>query len=128
MESIGTGILVIAIIGVVWQLITIRKQVITGGIIIPSYVAVVLCFSVCILIVLVFGLSPFHLLWLFFVSVFFGFVSLFFPPFQSIVMFVVILLAMTKREGEQEIKVPMSKSGIDAKNRSTRSKGKRKKR
>jgi hypothetical protein len=128
MERIGTGILVVAIMGVVWQFITIRKQVVTGGMIIPSYVAVVLYFSVCVLIVLVFGLSPFHLLWLFFVSVFFGFVSLFLPPFQSIVMFVVVLLAGTKRGGAKENGVPMSKSGMDAKNRPTRSKRKRKKR
>jgi hypothetical protein len=97
METIETGILVIAIIGTVWQLITIRTQVLTGGIIVPSYVMVILCFSVCLLIVLVFGLSPFHLLWLGAISLLCGFLSLFFPPFLAIVMVFIALLTLTQR-------------------------------
>ncbi len=114
MEKIETVILIIAITGIVWQLISIRKQVLTGGIIVPSYVAFILCFSLCVLIVLVFELSPFHLLWLFFVSMLCGFMSLFLPPVLVIAMVFTALLTLTQRgDADNTMSMPQGRRQQD---------------
>ena len=107
MEILQTGLLIVAILGSVWQLLTIRKQVVTGGVVIPSYVMVVLCFSFCLLLVLFLHLSPFHLLWLSLVSLVIGFASLFFPPLLAVAMLFITTLSLTRRKGGGENQAPI---------------------
>ncbi len=107
MEILQTGILIVAILGSIWQLMTIRKQVVTGGVVIPSYVMVVLCFSFCLLLLLFFHRSPFHLLWLSFVSLVIGFASLFFPPLLAVAMLFITAMSLTRRKSGGENQDPI---------------------
>ncbi len=97
MEIIQTGLLIVAIIGSIWQLFALRKAVVTGGVVIPSYVVTIFCFSLCTLAVLIFRFSPLHLLWLFVMSLGVGFLSLFFPPVIAVVMLCLTVLSLTRR-------------------------------
>ncbi len=97
MEILQTGLLIVAITGSIWQLLAVRKAVVTGGVVIPSYVVAVLCFSLCTLVVLIFRFSPFHLLWLFVMSLGVGVFSLFFPPAMAVAALCITVLSLTRR-------------------------------
>ena len=93
MEILGKVILILAIIWPVWQIFNIRKHVINGGIIMPPFITTLFVFIIFVLIVIVFKLSPFHLLWLFLLSFVIGIVLIVFPPVQKITMGFLAILA-----------------------------------
>ena len=93
MGTVSKIILVIAVIWPIWQMLSIRKQVLRGGIIVPPFVASTLIFAIFVLVVLIFSFSPFHLLWLFILSLILGFVLIIFPFVQRItIAFLAILV------------------------------------
>ncbi len=98
MEILSNFILLYAIIWIVWQIIVLRRDIGAGKHIIPTYVTFLLIFAIFVLVTVVFQLSPFHLLWLFILSIVLSFKLLVFPVVQKIAMTFVILLAMSKRK------------------------------
>ncbi len=103
MEIIGSSILALSIILVLWQLVRTRKRARNGEIIVPPFFSGLLIFSLFVLGVVIFGVSPLHLLWLFPVSYGIGTVLLFLPAVQKIVMTFLLMLANPKawEEGEK---------------------------
>jgi hypothetical protein len=79
MTVIGQGVVVLAIVWTLWHLMHVRKQLRSGAIVVPPFVAATLVFALCIVVVLLTGVSPLHLLWLFPVSFLIGLVLLIFP-------------------------------------------------
>ncbi len=93
METLGKVILVLAIIWPIWQIFSLRKKVIKGSVIIPPFITALFVFIIFVLIVTIFGLSPFHFLWLFPLSFVIGFVLIAFPLVQIITMSFLSILA-----------------------------------
>ena len=102
MEIIGGSILALSIISVLWQLVRTRRRARNGEIIVPPFFAGLLIFSLFVLGVVIFGVSPLHLLWLFPVSYGIGTVLLLFPVVQKIVMTFLLVLANPKAWEEEE--------------------------
>ncbi|MCG3119562.1 MAG: hypothetical protein ALAOOOJD_01992 [bacterium] len=71
-------ILLIAMIWTVGRFFRIWRQVRSGAVVVPPLVAANFVFALSIVLVIIFGISPLHLLWLFPVSFVFGIVLLFF--------------------------------------------------
>ena len=98
MKIIGGSILALSIISVLWQLGRTRRRARNGEIVVPPF----LIFSLFVFGVVIFGVSPLHLLWLFPVSYGIGTVLLFFPVVQKIVMTFLLILANPKAWQEEE--------------------------
>lgn len=86
-------ILVIAVLFSTGLIFNIRKRIIDGDTIMPSVVTFILIFISFIVIVLISGISAFHLIWMFFLSLVLGMVLIVFPPTQKLTMSFIILLA-----------------------------------
>jgi len=104
MEIIRKVILIIAIIWPVWHMISIRRHVLRGEIVVPPFLTSTLIFSVFVLVVLIFEFSPFHLLWLFILSFILGFVLMIFPLVQRITIVFLAILATTGRRSNDRKK------------------------
>jgi hypothetical protein len=89
-------VLIIAIIATLLQIVKIRNHALNEGIAIPIHIATVLIFSLCILGVVIFNLSPFHLLWMFPISLVLGIFLMLFPFFQKMTMIFLHILTMPK--------------------------------
>lgn len=72
-------ILLIAIVWTLGRFFRIWRQVRNGAIVVPPLVAANFVFALSIIWVIIFGVSPMHLLWLFPLSFVLGVVLLFFP-------------------------------------------------
>ena len=79
MTIISHGVAVLAIVWTLWQLVHVRKQLRSGAIVVPPFVTATLVFALCIVVVMLTGVSPLHLVWLFPVSFLVGLVLLVFP-------------------------------------------------
>ena len=92
--------MVAAIIWVIAQLLTTRRRVRQGEIVVPPLFAATLVFILFILVVWIKGASPLHLLWLFHLSFVLGIAVLLFPAGQLLVMACLGLLAGLKGRHE----------------------------
>jgi hypothetical protein len=79
MAMISQGVLVLAMVWTLWQLVHVRRQLRRGAIVVPPLVAATLVFALGIIVVIVTGVSPLHLLWWFPCSFIIGLVVLVFP-------------------------------------------------
>lgn len=90
------AIFFIAIIFVLLQIIKIRRHALNQGVAIPTHIASVLIFLICILFVGISNFSPFHLLWMYPISLALGILLLFFPFFQNVTMILLNILTLPK--------------------------------
>ena len=93
MAILSTVIMVVAIGWVIAQLLTTRRRLREGEIVVPPLFAATLVFILFILVVWAIGASPLHLLWLFPLSFVLGIAVLLFPVGQQLVMACLGLLA-----------------------------------
>jgi len=93
MALLSTVIMLGAIGWVIAQLLTTRRRLRNGEIVVPPLFAVTLVFLLFILVVWAMGTSPLHLLWLFPLSFVLGIAVLLFPVGQQLVMACLGLLA-----------------------------------
>ncbi len=100
MAILSTVIRVAAIIWVIAQLLTTRRRVRQGEIVVPPLFAATLVFILFILVVWIMGASPLHLLWWFPLSFVLGIAVLLFPAGQLLVMACLGLLAGLKGRHE----------------------------
>ena len=96
MAILSTVIMVVAIGWVIAQLLTTRRRLREGEIVVPPLFAATLVFILFIILVWVMGASPLHLLWLFPLSFVLGIAVLLFPLGQLLVMACMGLLAGLK--------------------------------
>ncbi len=102
MNILKTVVLVAAIAGVILQLRATRRKLRSGDDVkIPPF-AVTLVFGLCIVAILIFGLSALHLLWLFPLSVGIGLFMLFFRAGVNFTMACLGLLASLKPYQEND--------------------------
>lgn len=92
MTMINYGIIALAIGWIVWYFVHLRRQLLSGAMLVPPVMAAALVFIPCIVLVILTGVSPLHLIWLFPVSFLIGFVLLLFPPMIKWLLFIVGLL------------------------------------
>jgi hypothetical protein len=102
MEMLSKIILVISVFWLLWQLMQFRRCVVNGFIIVPLSVSATGIFGLGVVGVLVTGISPFHLIWMFLVSYLVGTVLLVFPWYQILLMNGLSLLALTSRQSDWE--------------------------
>jgi len=100
MAILSTVIMVVAIGWVIAQLLTTRRRLREGEIVVPPLFAATLVFILFILVVWAIGASPLHLLWLFPLSFVLGIAVLLFPAGQQLVMACLGLLAGLKGRHE----------------------------
>jgi len=92
MTIISHGVAVLAIVWTLWQLVHVRKQLRSGAIVVPPFVTATLVFALCIVVVMLTGVSPLHLVWLFPVSFLVGLVLLVFPLGTKLIILFLVLL------------------------------------
>jgi hypothetical protein len=88
-------VLVIAIASVIGLVFSLRQDVIQGDSIFPATIPILFLFAGAIVGVELLHVSPFHLLWLFIVSLLLGSVAIMVPPIQTLSMSFLAFLAMT---------------------------------
>ncbi len=96
--------LALAIIFALIQLFRFRQCVVKGGvIIIPLNVSATILFILCIIGVLISGVSPFHLIWMLVVCYVVGVVLFFFPWYQKLLFAFLGLLIHTSPKRMREL-------------------------
>lgn len=100
MAMISYGVFVLAMVWTLWQLVHVRRQVRSGGIIVPPLVAATLVFALGIIVVIVTGASPLHLVWWFPCSFIIGLVVLVFPLGTQLLIRFLVLLAGSMESNE----------------------------
>jgi hypothetical protein len=98
-ENITLGI---ALFWALWQFLSLRYLIANGKSVFPATIPSLLLYIICIVVVLAFHRSPFHLIWLAVVSFFLGVPLMMFPPVQGLSIGFMGLLAMTSNANNQE--------------------------
>ena len=93
MPSFATWILMVASAGVLWLVWALHQQVRRGGIIVIPMVSFVWLAIVAIVAIVLFGLSPLHLLWLLPLCVVFGWWVIMIPGGLKLTMNFLALIA-----------------------------------
>ena len=93
MAMISQGVFVLAIVWTLWQLVHVRQQLRRGAMVVPPLVAATLVFALGIIVVIVTGVSPLHLVWWFPCSFIIGLVVLVFPLGTHLLLRFLVLLA-----------------------------------
>lgn len=93
MAIVSQGVLVLAIVWTLWQLVHVRRQLRRGAIVVPPLVAATFILALGIIVVLVTGMSPLHLIWWFPCSFILGLVVLVFPLGTHLLLRFLVLLA-----------------------------------
>ena len=93
MAMIIQGVFVLAIVWTLWQLVHVRRQLRRGAIVVPPIVAATLVFALGIIVVIVIGVSPLHLVWWFPCSFIIGLVMLVFPLGTHLLLRFLVLFA-----------------------------------
>jgi hypothetical protein len=101
MAIISQGVCVLAIVWTLWQLGRVRRQLRSGAIVVPPLVAATLVFAFGILVVLITGVSPLHLLWWFPCSFIVGLVGLVFPRGTHLLLRLLVLFAGSMESSER---------------------------
>jgi hypothetical protein len=94
MTIISQGVFVLAIMWTLWLLVRVRRQLRRGDIVIPPLVAGTLVFALGIIVVMVTGVSPLHLVWWLPCSFIVGLVMLLLPLGTRLLLSFLVLLAM----------------------------------
>ena len=101
MAIISQGVCGLAIVWTLWQLVRVRGQLRSGAIVVPPFVAATLVFALGIIVVIVTGVSPLHLLWWFPCSFIIGLVVLMFPLGTHLLLRFLVLLAGAMESSER---------------------------
>ena len=101
MAMISHGVLVLAMVWTLWQLVHVRRQLRRGAIVVPPLVAATLVFALGIIAVIVTGVSPLHLIWWFPCSFIIGLVGLVFPLGTPLLLRFLVLLAGSMESSER---------------------------
>jgi len=101
MAMISQGVLVLAMVGTLWQLVHVRRQLRRGAIVVPPLVAATLVFALGIIVVIVTGVSPWHLLWWSPSSFIIGLVVLVFPLGTHLLLRFLVLFAGSLESSER---------------------------
>ena len=99
MTIVSQGVFVLAIMWTLWLLVRVRRQLRRGDIVIPPLVAGTLVFALGIIVVMVTGASPLHLVWWFPCSFIVGLAALLFPLGTRLLLGFLVLLAMPMESG-----------------------------
>lgn len=103
MTVIEYGVVALAIGWILWYLVHLRKQLLSGAIIVPQVVTTTPVFALCIVVVILTGVSPLHLIWLFPVSFLIAFVLLLFPlGIQFVYLFVALLMGPVVKRAQSQ--------------------------
>jgi hypothetical protein len=97
---VSQGVLVLAIVWTLWQFVHVRRQLRRGAIVVPPLVAATLIFALGIIVVIVTGVSPLHLIWWFPCSFILGLVVLVFPLGTHLLLYFLVLLAESMESSE----------------------------
>ena len=100
MAMIRQGVFVLAIVWTLWQLVHVRRQLRRGALVVPPLVAATLVFALGIIVVIVTGVSPLHLVWWFPCSFLIGLVVLVFPLGTQLLLRFLVLLAGSLESSE----------------------------
>lgn len=100
MTIMGKLVLAFSIAWILWQALSTWRRVRSGGIVVPPLVAATFVFALSVILILISGASPFHLLWLFPLSFVAGIVLLFFPFGSKLILGLLEVLA--KAQGSHE--------------------------
>jgi hypothetical protein len=95
-EIVSTLVLAVAITWTIGQILSVRAKLRNGSTVVPPFVASTFVFALFIVLVIVIGASPFHLLWLFPLSFVLGIVWLFFPVGTKLTLTFLVILAGLK--------------------------------
>lgn len=90
--------LIASILWVIWSMLSLRNAVVEGEGIFPASITSVLLFIIGIVTILIFHLSPLHLIWLFILSFPFGLLAMTTPIGQQIGIGVLALFSLTRTE------------------------------
>ena len=93
MAMLSQGVFVLAIVWTLWQFVHVRRQLRRGAMVVPPLVAATLIFALGIIVVIVTGVSPLHLVWWFPCSFIIGLVVLVFPLGTHLLLRFLVLLA-----------------------------------
>jgi len=110
MAMISQGVFVLAIVWTLWQLVHVRQQLRRGAMVVPPLVAATLVFALGIIVVIVTGVSPLHLVWWFPCSFIIGLVVLVFPLGTHLLLRFLVLLAGSRESRE----IPQPQAWRDA--------------
>jgi hypothetical protein len=97
---ISQGVFVLAIVWTLWQLVRVRRQLRRGAMVVPPLVAATLVFALGIIVVIVTGVSPLHLVWWFPCSFIIGLVVLVFPLGTHLLLRFLVLFAGSLESSE----------------------------
>jgi len=100
MAMISQGVLVLAMVWTLWQLVHVRRQLRRGAMVVPPLVAATLVFALGLIVVIVTGVSPLHLIWWFPCSFIMGLVVLVFPLGTRLLLRFLVLLAGSMESSE----------------------------
>ncbi len=100
MAMISQGVFVLAMVWTLWHLMHVRRQLRRGAIVVPPLVAATLIFALGIIVVIVTGVSPLHLVWWFPCSFIIGLVVLVFPLGTHLLLRFLVLLAGSMERSE----------------------------
>ena len=101
MAIISQGVLVLAMVWTLWQLVRVRRQLRRGAIVVPPLMAATLVFALGIIVVIMTGVSPLHLLWWFPCSFIVGLVVLVFPLGTHLLLRFLVLFAGSMESSER---------------------------
>lgn len=90
--------LIASILWVIWSMLSLRNAVLEGGGIFPASITSVLLFIIGIVTILIFHLSPLHLIWLFILSFPLGLLAMTTPIGQQIGIGLLALFSLTRTE------------------------------
>jgi hypothetical protein len=122
-EIASNTVLAVAIIGMVGLLFALRQAAIQGGGIFPAIIPTLFIFTGAIAGVELLHVSPFHLIWLFILSLVLGIAAIMVPPIQTLSMGFLVLLKMTELGPDHpEITSTSKPTPSRSKPKSTRSK------
>jgi lysylphosphatidylglycerol synthetase-like protein (DUF2156 family) len=93
--------LITSILWVIWSMLSLRNAVVEGEGIFPASITSVLLFIIGIVTILIFHLSPFHLIWLFVLSFPLGLLAIITPIGQQIGIGVLALFSLTRTEDSE---------------------------
>ena len=91
-----------SIFWVIWSMLSLRNAVVEGDGIFPASITSVLLFLIGIVTILIFHLSPLHLIWLFVLSFPLGLLAMMTPIGQQIGIGVLALFSLTRTEDADE--------------------------
>ncbi|MGK7879644.1 MAG: hypothetical protein AB4060_06035 [Crocosphaera sp.] len=98
MEIAGKITLITSIVWVIWSILSLRNAVVEGEGIVPASILSVLFWIISIVTILIFHLSPLHLIWLFILGFPLAFFAMMTPLGQEVGIGLLALLSWTRTE------------------------------